>query len=193
MYLTWQVNRCVSRRWVHPQRSAFTAQTGKDARDKWIDELFPLIRNSEIKNLIASRGSHLQINEGMGNESIRFKTGSIIRLLSTSAGSGHSKTLHQAVADEIWHDIDDRREQGLRPAMITVEDAQFLSCSTAGTEASVVFNRKVRTGREAVLSDSGSGLAYFEWSAPDDWTPDDEQGYFTFSQCGPASPFQRIS
>lgn len=181
LFLSWQINRCVSRRWRHPQRSAFTAQTGKDARDKWIDELFPLIRNSQLKSLVASSGSRLSINEGMGNESIRFKTGSIIRLLSSSASSGHSKTLHQAVMDEVWHDTDDRREQGLRPAMITVRDAQLLVCSTAGTEESTVLNRKVETGRQAVLDDTGFGVAYFEWSAPDGWNPDDWGSYFGFS------------
>jgi hypothetical protein len=180
LFLSWQINRCVSRRWRHPQRSAFTAQTGKDARDKWIDELFPLIRNSQLKSLVATTGSRLVINEGMGNESIRFKTGSLIRLLSTSTSSGHSKTLHQAVMDEVWHDTDDRREQGLRPAMITIPDAQLLVCSTAGTEASLILNRKVDTGRASVEADVGVGVAYFEWSAPKDWDPDDEESYYTF-------------
>jgi hypothetical protein len=180
LFLSWQINRCVSRRWPHPQRSAFTAQTGKDARDKWIDELFPLIRNSQIKNLVAVRGSRMEINEGMGNESIRFKTGSMIRLLSTATTSGHSKTLHQAVMDEVWHDTDDRREQGLRPAMITVPNAQLLVCSTAGTEASTVLNRKVETGRAAVAADTGAGVAYFEWSAPEGWSALDEASYFEF-------------
>jgi hypothetical protein len=181
LFLSWQINRCVSRRWRHPQRSAFTAQTGKDARDKWIDELFPLIRNSALKSLVATDGSRLRINEGMGNESIEFKTGSKIRLLSTSTTSGHSKTLHQAVMDEVWHDTDDRREQGLRPAMITIQDAQLLVCSTAGTEESLVLNRKIETGREAAMVDSGYGVAYFEWSAPEGWDPEDEASYFGFS------------
>ncbi len=180
LFLSWQVNRCVSKRWRHPQRSVFTAQTGKDARDKWIDELFPLIRNSRIKALVSTKGKRLEINEGMGNESIRFKTGSLIRLLSTSTTSGHSKTLHQAVMDEVWHDTDDRREQGLRPAMITMPDAQLLVCSTAGTEASVILNRKVETGRAAVAADVGAGVAYFEWSAPDDWDPFDDDSFYTF-------------
>jgi hypothetical protein len=180
LFLAWQINRCVSRRWAHPQRSAFTAQTGKDARDKWIDELFPLIKRSRIKDLVAVKGSRLEINEGMGNESVRFRTGSLIRLLSTSTSSGHSKTLHQAVMDEVWHDGDDRREQGLRPAMITVDDAQLLVCSTAGTDESVVLNRKVEMGRAAAEADTGSGVAYFEWSAPGGWDPTDEDSYFGF-------------
>jgi hypothetical protein len=181
LFLSWQINRCVSRRWSHPQRSAFTAQTGKDARDKWIDELFPLIRNSRLKTLVAPGARGMAINEGMGNESIRFRTGSIIRLLSTSTSSGHSKTLHQAVMDEVWHDTDDRREQGLRPAMITIQDAQLLVCSTAGTSASIILNRKVETGREAAQLDTGHGVAYFEWSAPPEWDPEDEESYFSFS------------
>jgi hypothetical protein len=181
LLLSWQLHRCNARRWRHPQRSVFTAQTGKDARDKWIDELFPLIRNSGLKALIAQSGrGGPAINEGMGNESIRFKTGSVIRLLSTSAGSGHSKTLDQAVMDEIWHDVDDRREQGLRPAMITKPEAQLLVCSTAGTVQSVILNRKIEAGRRAVAEDSGHGVAYFEWSAPEDWDPDDWGSYFGF-------------
>lgn len=191
LFLAWQINRCVSRRWRHPQRSVFTAQTGKDARDKWLDELFPLIRNSAIKPLVSTKGKRLEINEGMGNESIRFRTGSMIRLLSTSTTSGHSKTLHQAVMDEVWHDVDERREQGLRPAMITMSDAQLLVCSTAGTDASVILNRKVETGRAAVAADVGSGVAYFEWSAPDGWDPYDDESFYGFhpALC-PAPPCQ---
>lgn len=175
VFLTFQIHRCTSPRWAQPQRSAFTAQSGKDARDKWLDELFPLIRRSrKLKPLIG------RIYEGMGNEFIRFSNGSLIRLLSTSTSSGHSKTIHQAVLDEIWHDADGRREQGLRPAMITIGDAQLLVCSTAGNAASVVLERKVALGRAAAEADSGRGVAYFEFSAPDGWDPLDEESYFGF-------------
>jgi hypothetical protein len=177
LYLTWQVNRCLSPRWAQPQRSAFTAQSGKDARDKWLDEIFPLIRRSrKIMPLVAPNG----MQKGMGNECIRFVNGSLIRLLSTSTSSGHSKTMHQAVLDEIWHDADSRREQGLRPAMITIPDAQLLVCSTAGNAASVVLERKVEQGRAAVAADSGHGIAYIEYSAPDGWDPADDESYFGF-------------
>lgn len=174
LFLSWQVDRCLN--WGRPQRSVFTAQTGKDARDKWLDELFPLIEGSKLKGLVAHNG----INRGMGNEAIKWRTGSLIRILSTSSASGHSKTLDQAVMDEIWHDVDDRREQGLRPAMITRRDRQLLICSTAGTAASTVYNRKVEAGRRAAREDSGQGIAYFEWSAPDDWDPEDQGSWWTF-------------
>jgi hypothetical protein len=175
LFLVFQIHRCTSPRWAHPQRSAFTAQSGKDARDKWMDELFPLIRRSRVLKPLVAR-----IYEGMGNEYIRFTNGSLIRLLSTSASSGHSKTLHQAVLDEIWHDTDSRRQQALGPAMITIADAQVLICSTAGTDASVVLDRQIEMGRAAALADSGHGTAYFEYSAPDGWDPDDEDSYYGF-------------
>jgi len=172
LFLSWQLDRMLS--WGSPQRSVFTAQTGKDARDKWVDEIFPLLDRSQIAPLIEAK------IKAMGNESIRFKTGSLIRLLSTSASTGHSKTIDQAVLDEIWHDVDDRREQGIRPAMITRQDAQLLACSTAGTQASTVYNRKVAAGRQAVQEDPGHGMAYFEWSAPDDWDPADDESFYSF-------------
>jgi len=175
LYLAFQIHRCTSPRWPQPQRSAFTAQSGKDARDKWLDELFPLMRRSrKLMPLIYRFG------EGMGNESVRFKNGSLIRILSSSSSSGHSKTLHQAVLDEIWHDKDWRREQGLRPAMITIADAQLLVCSTAGDDESVVLAQKVEAGRAAAVEDSGRGVAFFEFSAPDGWDPTDEDSYFGF-------------
>jgi hypothetical protein len=176
--LSWQLHRCTAPRWAQPQRSAFTAQSGKDARDKWLDEIFPLMRASK---LFRPRGPLVtRLFEGMGNEGVRFRNGSLIRLLSTATSTGHSKSIHQAVLDELWHDSDSRREQGLRPAMITIPDAQLLVVSTQGTDASVVLDRKVAAGRAAAQADTGYGIAYFEFSAPDGWDPEDEASYFTF-------------
>lgn len=165
LFVACQCHRCLSPRWRHPQRSVFTSQTGNDARRKWINEIFPMIKVSPLKRFVD------RISTGMGNESIRWKTESNIQLLSSSSTIGHGLTLHQSIMDEVWHDTDDRREQGLRPAMITIPDAQLLVCSTAGTGASVVLKRKRRAGRDAVAADSGKGIAYFEWSAPDGWNP----------------------
>ena len=178
LYVSWQIHRCTAPRWEHPQRSAFTAQSGKDARDKWLDELFTLIRKSRV--LRPGAGLTDRICVGMGNEYIAFTNGSLIRLLSTSESSGHSKTLHQAVQDEIWHDTDNRRAQALGPAMITVADAQTLICSTAGTAASVILDRYMELGRAAAQADTGHGTAYFEYSAPDGWDPADEDSYYGF-------------
>jgi hypothetical protein len=126
LFLAFQVDRCLN--WAtmphrpNPvQRSIYTAQTGKDARDKWVDELFPQLEQSSLAPILDGRP-----RRGMGNEHVLWRTGSIIRIGATAESSGHSKTLDQGVLDEIWHDKDNRREQGLRPAMATREDAQIL-------------------------------------------------------------------
>lgn len=173
LFLSFQVHRCQSRRWSQPQRSVYTAQTGQDARDKWRDEIEPLLKRSRFKNRFSARWQN-------GSERIKWTNGSLIMLMSSSTSAGHGKTVHQATLDEIFADQDDRREAGLRPAMTTIEDAQLLVCSTAGTDASIVYNRKVANGRMAVTRDRGEGLCYIEYSAPDDWDPDDEDSYFEF-------------
>lgn len=173
LFVSWQIHRCLSPRWAQPQRSMYTAQSGKDARDKWLDEIFPLIDNSPF-------GRIAKLGRGMGNESVAWANSSLIRLLSTSEASGHSKTIHQSVMDEVWKDMDDRREQALRPAMITVDDAQLLVCSTAGFDDSVVYNKKVEVGRRAVKADTGRGVCYIEYSAPEGWDPYDDASFFGF-------------
>lgn len=177
LYAGYMVSRCLSPRWTHPQRTIFTAQTGRDARDKWLDEIFPMLERSPLARFLDGPP-----RTGMGNEYAIFKNGSLLRLASSSKSAGHSKTLDLAVLDEIWHDADFSREQGLRPTMATRHDAQLLNCSTAGTDLSVVFNHKQKIGREAVLADSGKGIAYFEFSAPggENWDPHDTESFYSF-------------
>jgi hypothetical protein len=172
----WCVARCVA--WPRPQHIAWTGQTGADARKKWLDELLPTLRRSPLFGLVEA------VNVAMGAEAVRFRNGSILRLLSVSPSSGHGITLDGAVLDELWADEDMRREQMLRPAMVTRADAQIWWVSTAGTPASVVLARKVEQGRKAVEEGLATGVAYFEWSAdPARWDPDDEAQWWA---CMPA-------
>lgn len=85
--------------------------------------------------------------------------------------------------DEAWSDTDDRREQSLLPGMVTKPSAQILVTSTAGTVESSYLRRKVEAGRAAVDAGVTEGIAYFEWSAPDDADPDDVE---TWWGCMPA-------
>src|SRR5260370_22584828 len=82
LYVSWQIHRCTAPRWEHPQRSAFTAQSGEDARGKWIDQLFPLLRKS--RGLRPGGGLTGRICAGLGNEYIPFTNGSLVRLLATA-------------------------------------------------------------------------------------------------------------
>jgi hypothetical protein len=153
LFLSWQLNRCLSPRWVQPQRSAFTAQSGKDARDKWLDEIFPLLRGSKtLKPLIR------RINEGMGNESVGSRTVADPPVVDLEF-VGASKTLHRAVLDGIWQPGRPSRT-GPRSGVLTIEDAQLLLCSTAGTDVSTEYDRAVELGRASVLLTPIRGSVY---------------------------------
>ena len=163
--------------WGRPQRIAYTAQTGWDARKKLIEDQAPLLKGSELAPAVEN------VLRGVGNEAIIFKGGSRIDVLASSESAGHGRTLDLGVIDEAFADLDFRREQAILPAMATRADGQLIVVSTAGTDASVLLRRKVDAGRAAVADGATSGIAYFEWSAPDDVDPDDEA---TWWGCMPA-------
>lgn len=144
------------------QQCVWTGQSGTDIRKKFLNELVPQLESSKLAPFIK------KVSRSNGHEAIEFVNGSRIDLLTASETAGHGMVLDFAVLDEIFADTDNRREQALIPAMITKVNAQMLVCSTAGTGASTVYNRKVRIGRKAVLEDRRSDMAYFEWSAPED-------------------------
>ncbi|NNF68445.1 MAG: hypothetical protein HKN01_01625 [Acidimicrobiia bacterium] len=144
------------------QQCVWTGQSGTDIRKKFLNELVPQLEKSAIWPLVK------KVHRSNGHEAITFVNGSRIDLLTASESAGHGMVLDFAVMDEIFSDTDNRREQALLPAMITKIAAQVLVCSTAGTGASTVYNRKVRTGRKAVQEGYTEDFCYFEWSAPPD-------------------------
>ncbi len=177
--LPWQLDRCISAWPGGPQRVVYTAQTGKDARKKLFDDQVPIIQRSPLRKLITPAGGG-QIRRVNGDESVTFGTGGRIELLGSTESSGHGATLNLGVIDEAWKDQDDRREQALQPAMLTIPSAQLLGFSTMGSDSSVYLNRKVEVGRESAAQDSGSGIAYFEWSIPPDEDPYDPAVWWQF-------------
>jgi hypothetical protein len=176
LVLGWEVQRAIG--WDGAQRIAYSAQSGKDAREKLLDDQVPILetrrRSVGLRRVVRTNGS----------EAVEFLNGSKLVLLASSADSGHGKTLDLGVKDEFWADYDDRRDQALIPAMATRAAAQVLTCSTMGTDLSVPLNEAVRRGRVAVeAGDVTSGIAYFEWSAEPDEDPDDPE---TWWGCMPA-------
>lgn len=163
--LATKVERCTLR--PTPQRVAYTAQTGSDARKKLLDDEVPLLQSSPLWSTVR------RVARAQGSEGIVFKNGSRIDVLASSVSAGHGKIIDLGVIDEAFDDIDDRREQAMLPAMITRIEAQLYVVSTMGTDASVYLNRKVDAGRAAALEGRTSGIAYFEWSIPDDEDIDD--------------------
>ncbi len=158
------------------QKITYTAQTRNDARKKWIEEYLYRLQRSPFKSKFQTRLAN-------GGESILWDNGSMQDLLATRRDSGHGFTLDLGVVDEAFALYDDRVEQAMKPAMVTRLMAQMWITSTAGDEQSTWLRSKIELGREAVEADSGGGVAFFEWSAPDDADPDDEA---TWRGCMPA-------
>lgn len=174
--LGWELDRVVS--WPRlPQKVTYTAQTGQDARNKLLEDQWPVIAGSPLRALT------LKPSRRNGDEAIRFRSGGRIGVQASSEAAGHGSTIGLGVIDEAFKDQDDRREGSLRPAMRTIEDAQLLVMSTMGTAESYYWNRVVETGREAAERDEGSGICYFEWSADPE---DDPHDPVTIAGCNPA-------
>lgn len=175
LVLAVQLDRALN--WGGPQNIAYTAQTGQDSRSKLVRDQVPMLMASPMGAAVK------QVLKGSAYTAVEFLNGSRIEALATSQEAGHGKTVSLAVLDELMADSDDRRIQGLLPAMLTVDDAQLLVTSTAGTDKSVPLRAKVDSGRASVADGSTSGLAYFEWSADETEDSDDPA---TWLACMPA-------
>jgi hypothetical protein len=163
--------------WTEAQHVGYTAQDGNAARKKLIQEQAPIIERSRMRSLL------FNIYRGVGDERVLWKNGSQIDVVASSASSGHGRTYDMVVFDEAFDDADDRREQALIPSLITRPSTQTWVISTAGDEGSVYLRRQVEMGRAAVAAGDREGIAYFEWSAPDEADIDDPK---TWWSCMPA-------
>lgn len=172
LVLSLETERCLM--WGANQRVAYTAQTGWDARRKVIDDHAPVLMASPLSQAVT------RVLRGAGSEGIIWKNGSRIDVMASSVAAGHGRVLDYGVIDEAFDDTDDRREQAILPAMATKPNAQLLVVSTAGTDESIYLRRKVEAGRHAAEADRGGGIAYFEWSIPDDADVDDPEVWWQY-------------
>jgi hypothetical protein len=160
------------------QHVVYTAQTRIKAREKWEEDF--------LADLTASAAFRARISAhlGNGNEHIRFANGSKFGLEAATEKSGHGPTLDEAYIDEAFAHQDWRLEQAFGPSMITRVNKLLAWISTAGwLGGSPYLEDKVNLGRLAVLEGRRRGLAYFEWSAPEDADPGDPAVWWS---CMPA-------
>lgn len=150
-----------------PQALAYSGQSGSMARQKFRKEHWPLIDNSPMRAAV-SRPRFAAEDTG-----IDFVNGSILTIWSSSQDAGHSLTVDLVAMDEIWADIDDRREQAALPAMATRHDRQKILASTGGTDKSVLYLRKQAAGRSTVTEGRTEGMAYCEFAFDRDDDPED--------------------
>lgn len=177
LVLSWFLDRCLNEFWGGRQRCIYAAQTRNDARSKWQEDY--------VADMDASRRlrGKYKVDYSNGREALRFTNGSQIGITASTEKAAHGKTLDLPVVDEAFSLVDDRLDQAFVPAMSTRKNAQQLIVSTAGTPDSLYLRAKVDKGRELVEKSTNTGLAYFEWSAPEDADPEDED---VWRSCMPA-------
>lgn len=151
-----------------PQVMAFTAQNGLDARMRLRREWHEALRRTAFADVYDPSWS-------TGAEALLFRNGSRLQVVASTEKSGHGQTLDLAVVDEAFAQPDSRLEQALAPAMITRPEPQLWYVSTAGSPTDRWFREQVEQGRRSV--DAGGGIAFFEWSAPEDVEPTDRSAW----------------
>lgn len=155
-----------------PRRLIFsTAQTGKDARERWKD-MVSAVESSPL-------GSRVTVRRGAGAESLILPNGSEVRTFAPVPKALHGYTPHMVALDEVWafdaaqgEDLD----AAIHPAQVTLADRQRWYISTAGTSESAYLRALVDAGRAAV-DDPTSRIAYFEWAAGEEFDTYDEAGW----------------
>lgn len=152
------VERAISR----PETPVFyTAQTGKDARERWRD-LVKQLRSSPLR-------SQITIREAAGSERVIFPNGSEFRCFAPLGSALHGYTPPAVMLDEVWAHDEARGDElmgAIVPAQITIRHRQIWLVSTAGTADSGFLRRWVEAGRAGA-----EGVALFEWAAPADADP----------------------
>jgi hypothetical protein len=151
------------------QHSVYSMQSGRDASRKLIEDWLPMIEDSEFRHAL------VKVRRAMGGEGLWFRNRCNIEIVSNTVSAGHGRTLAEAILDEVFSDADDRREQALLPTMLTVPNAQLIVTSTAGDDTSLYWRRKVDLGRKFADDGITDDVCYFEWSAPEDCDPYDEE------------------
>ena len=163
------------------QTIAYVAQTKMKSVEKFERDYGAALLASQR----FGRGPHrVKVRTGNNKIDVRFANGSVFGVEATTERAGHGPTLDEAYVDEAFSQVDNRTEDAFGPAMVTRVNKQLGIVSTAGwLDASPYLLEKVRLGRELVADDVRRGTACFEWSAPDDADPGDENVWLA---CMPA-------
>ncbi len=157
-----------TRNFTEPNRvpkSVYSAQTGNDARKKFLRDFMPWLKGPNVNPVIRKRID--RVLTANGGEAAMFKNGAGIYLGGNTAESDHGQDYDTAVIDEAFADEDNRREAAISPGQLSMDFAQRIVTSTAGTAESLYWNGICKAGRAAVEADTGEGVAYIEYSIPD--------------------------
>jgi len=148
-------------------RVYFTQQTRQDASDWLINELSPLTASFP--------GDALHLRRAAGSEHIEWlPTAALVRPFPPTPAGLHGKTSDLVALDECWsHDLvkGQQLDTAVTPTQATKPNAQVVKFSTAGDATSLWWLGTCEQGRAAVLAGRTEGVAFFDWSCPDDLDP----------------------
>jgi hypothetical protein len=145
----------------------YTAQTGKDARERWTD----LVKALRTNPAYASR---VQVALRAGAENVVFPTGAGFHAFAPTAESLHGYTPPTVMLDEAFKHTAAQGELlmgAITPAQFTIQDRQLWIVSTAGTAESTFLHDWLDLGMSGAPR-----VATFLWGAgehQDPWDPDD--------------------
>lgn len=145
-------------------RSWYTAQTGQDARDNFLEFEEKNIRGTPLDAFVHLKRSN-------GNEALEFANLSKIRPTPPTEEKGHGKQSNRDDIDEAWAFTEDEGKalmQARGPGQLTIPTAQTYIWSAGGTPESTWLANLVARGREG-----DPEIAYFEWAIPDDADAED--------------------
>lgn len=149
----------------------YTAQTGKDARERWRD----LVRQVNVSPALKGR---VQVRQAAGSERLLLPNGSCFRCFAPVATSLHGYTPPLVMLDEAFaHDAAAGEDLmgAIVPAQSTLPHRQLWIVSTAGTAESAFLRAWVEAGRRG-----DDGVALFEWAAGDGVNVYDPEAWPTF-------------
>lgn len=165
--------------WNPRPTSIYMAQTASDAREKMVEEWFPVLEDSPYDTEAAEVDGVLRVRQYLranGKEAIKFFGGGRIVTKPPTRTGGHGVSATALVdLDEAFAHRDATAEQGVRPSMITSVSPQLWIVSTAGTAESEYLWGKVDDGRSRCETGEYGRVCYFEWSFPEDCDPADER------------------
>lgn len=147
------------------RRVWYTAQTGQDARDKWLDWL-ETVNHSPFGRLQTPRRTN-------GSEAMRWVNGSTLRPFAPVPEALHGKQSDLVIPDEAWAFTlaqGAALETAIVPTQATRPGAQVWIVSAAGTMAD---SRWLRARVERGRAGEDDRTCYVEYSVPDDADPED--------------------
>lgn len=153
-------HRCMSKKRAKVWR---TAQTGQDARKKWL-EVVEAFKASDLAPLVTVKKTN-------GSEGMFFVNGSSLRPFPPTEDSLHGEQSDLVDIDEGWS-FDaaegDMLIQAIEPTQATRPGAQTVIVSTMGTAKSTWFHDLVDKGRAGA-----DGIALVDYGIADDVDPTD--------------------